>query len=470
MTQASQPSLRLTVRALDAGLGLFLMAYALSDHPMYGGGPGFGATQGLILLLGLGFLAAAALAPLRLGLGVFVLGVTSLVLLLGIELLGEVIVGPMIRAPYQADEKLLFELRPGARSGMRLGAENGGVVVFHEVNEDGFRGPPLLPVKSRPRVVVYGDSFIHAAYTKEEETFVHQLGQALERSVGPVEAINAGVSSYGPDQISLRLETELEKLRPDVLVLAVFAGNDYGDLMRNKMFRIGDDGQLEKASYVLDQALITSFDLSERSSIVISALKKLKRLFVPEVQPMPEFTGERAAYQRVDFWVENAQREYKDFILDNNPVVTNVYVDYYAADLSVDPKSESGRYKAQLMKLVVARIAEQCRAADVALVLVSIPHPMDAAEGYEFTQVDRDRYPRYDRRNLIRPLAEVAEDTDVPHVSIFDVFEAHGQVGDLYLRGGDDHWNAEGQRIAAEAVAARILEIGVLSAATQNGS
>ena len=86
---------------------------------------------------------------------------------------------------------------------------------------------------SRPRVVVYGDSFIHTYYVDADDGFAQQLENGLSRRLGSgVEVVNAGVAAYGPDQIALRMEDELPKLRPDLVVVAVFGGNDFGDLVR----------------------------------------------------------------------------------------------------------------------------------------------------------------------------------------------------------------------------------------------
>jgi hypothetical protein len=51
------------VRIILALLGLFLVGYAISDDPFYGGAPGFGGTQAFIALLGAALLVVAAIGP-----------------------------------------------------------------------------------------------------------------------------------------------------------------------------------------------------------------------------------------------------------------------------------------------------------------------------------------------------------------------------------------------------------------------
>jgi lysophospholipase L1-like esterase len=446
------------VRAANALIGVALVAYALSDDPFYGGAPGFGGTQAAIAAVGAVLVLIAGLAP-RANANTLFLVVVCGVLLGGTELAAERLLGPAMRPPYDYDARLLFKLRPGARSLARQLPENGGGAVEHQINALGFRGPELTPAKSKPRVVVYGDSFIHATYTPEGETFVRQLERSLSAS-GPVEVINGGVSSYGPDQILLRFDAELPLLQPDLVVLSVFAGNDYGDLMRNKIFRVGDDGALAESPHQVDPEIITNLRLNATNSVVMRTLKNLKKALGGT--PPPVETTAEAKKKLVDFWLETARKEYDEHVVARDPIVRNTHIDHYSADLSADPSLPSSRYKVTLMRLVLERIAARLQAAKVPFLLIVIPHPMDVAEQYEYSEIDAGRFPTYDRRNLVAPLESWARTSSVPLVSVFDTFTTHGDVRGLYLRGGDDHWNSAGQKVAAEAVAQRITQAGLL--------
>ena len=445
------------IRLATGVLGLGLAIYALLDHPLYGGGPGFGATQGVILAAGVVLIAGAALASLRRCVGLFVLSVVGLLMLGLVELVAETVLGPFIRAPYRYEPTRLFELRPGAEGAVRMGPENGGHVVFHRINEDGFRGPELLEGDERPRVMVYGDSFIHAIYAREEETFVRQLEAKLSEAIGPVEVVNAGVSSYGPDQILLRLEDDLERYRPDAVLVAIFAGNDYGDLLRNKLFRLDEEGELVEASPRLADHLKLSFRLSEQNSALVTGLRSLLRRLRGSDGP-----ASTDPYQLVEAWRESALQEYQSFVVEEDPVVTNIYADYYSADLATDPELPSSRYKARLMKAVLREIARTAEARSVPLGFVAIPHPMDVVDGYEATRVDRSRHPAYDGRNLIEPLVEAGQEAGVPVIDLHAVFSSAEDPRGLYLKGLDDHWNPAGQALGAQAAASLMLEQGWL--------
>jgi len=78
-------------------------------------------------------------------------------------------------------------------------------------------------------------------------------------------------------------------------------------------------------------------------------------------------------------------------------------------------------------------------------------------------QVDRKRYPEYDGRNQIAPLEGMARSLGVPFVSLYDAYRAV-DANSLYFHGGDDHWNAAGQRMAAELMVAYLLAHGLPAA------
>lgn len=445
-------SSRRVVRLLLVAIGFLLVAYAISDHPLYGGEPGFGGVQTLIAAAGVA-VALCSLLPNRFAGGVLLATVASLAMLAFAEIAGEIVLGARQRPIYQADDRLIFRFIPDRKSVMTHAPVNGGKTVEHRINSQGFRGGELRPAGEASRLVVYGDSFIHAYYTPQGETFVAQLGASLAERIGrPVEAVNAGVSSYGPDQIALKMEDELGRLRPDLVVVAVFAGNDYGDLLRNKIFRLGADGSLVENRWKLDPRVRMRLDLSQRESILKRTIRSLLGAAPAAAKPGAEVTGS-------DFLLAEAEREYKSFVLDNDDVVTNTHADYYSADVSMAPGSASARYKVALMQAVLRRIRDVAARGGVPLAFLFIPHPADVSESSDWGMSDRRRFPGYDGRNQIAPLEAAAQSLGVPFLSLYDLYRAHG-AGALYLRGGDDHWNAAGQRLAATAMAELLVRQG----------
>jgi hypothetical protein len=452
MTEPSVSAFLRIIRTALAALGALLIAYAISDHPFYGGEPGFGKAQAVIAATGL-LVALCAIAPRRMAASALLLVASSLLTLAVAETAGEMLLGPRHRPIYQADERLIFKFIPNRVSAMTHAAVNGGGTVTHRINSRGFRGEELRRTGEAARVVVYGDSFIHAFYTADQSTFVAQLGTALAAQLGaPVETINAGVSSYGPDQIALRMEHELIELRPDVAIVAIFAGNDYGDLLRNKIFRIDAAGRLAENRWKLDALVRASFDLSQRESILLRATRTVIRSTGPASRDEHPLN--------MDFLLAESEREYRSY--KRNDDVTNTHVDYYSADVSLKPRSESARLKIRLMTAVLERIRDIAARADVPLVFLLIPHPLDVDLGKaaDWGTVDRLRFPEYQARNQIAPLEAAAKALGVPFLSLYDLYRSRG-ADSVYLHGGDDHWNDAGQAIAASAMTTLLANRGL---------
>jgi hypothetical protein len=73
------------------------------------------------------------------------------------------------------------------------------------------------------------------------QTIAAGLGRALG---GGYEVFNMGVLAYGPDQsLAALLEDGLD-LKPDMVILEIYAANDFRDIERNELFFIDGGGRL----------------------------------------------------------------------------------------------------------------------------------------------------------------------------------------------------------------------------------
>jgi lysophospholipase L1-like esterase len=437
------------MRIVTLVLGLVFAAYALSDHPFYGGERGFGTPQKLILLFGIVLALTTRFSP-RWNQRVLSFTASSLFALLLLELMAEVALRHRYRPVFMEDQRLLFKLIPDRTSEFIRSSVNGGQHILTRINHDGFVGEPLQKTGSSPRVIVYGDSFLHAFYVTPETRFTSELERLLSRDLGrSVEVINAGVASYGPDQISLRMPEELRTLRPDLVVVSVFAGNDFGDLMRNKMFRIDERGAFRENEYHLAAEVSDRFATAQRESILVRALRQELGRFTARSPYAGLGQGKDPNLALMDAWMLRAADEYRSAVTEHDHTVTNTHEDLYNADLSLTPNTEASRYKVRLMDGVLRRIGDIATRASVPLVFLFIPHPMDVADGYDTGRVDLPRFPDYRRNNLTDALEGIARGASFHYVNLFEPFRTHDAIK-LYFHAGDDHWNEAGQRLAAE--------------------
>ncbi len=98
------------------------------------------------------------------------------------------------------------------------------------INEQGLRGPELEPRGAdRLRVLAIGDSFVFGVGVEDDETFVARLTELLEGEGIAAESLNAGIPAFGVPDAESWFERHGTGLEPDIVVLAIFLGNDLVD-------------------------------------------------------------------------------------------------------------------------------------------------------------------------------------------------------------------------------------------------
>lgn len=374
--------------------------------------------------------------------------------LLAIELLLRTFF-PVRAVIYQLDDQLLYELIPGARRLFVHVPGNGGEKILVEINDEGFRGDELdLANKEKPRIAVFGDSFIEAEFSRLEDTFVEQL----EKQLGGVEAVNAGVIGYGPDQVTARIEAELDRIAPDLAIVSIFVGNDFGELARNKLFRLDAAGEAVRNTPRVGPGLQKEFADAHRANARPTTIRALFALAAAlETKEQPDLSKLIAAY--IDDSLARQTKDYERYVEQGDDIVDNFFVDTYDADVALFPDQPSSKWKRAAMDALFARLDRTFKAKTIPWIVMIIPDPIDVAENYDL-QIDETKYPSRDRTRLTHTVAELAEKRGIRCVNLYDTLtEKNGER--LYFRHGDNHWNALGQKRAAEHVATFIRSAGL---------
>ncbi len=127
------------------------------------------------------------------------------------------------------DRELLFRLKPRC---------------VPDVNSLGYRDHEFTAAKNgKRRILFFGDSFVLGAGVPPARS----LPKALERRLGPgVEVLNFGVYGYGPDQAQRAFRADGARLEPDLVLLGLFPGNDFEDLVKNELLLADDSGRVRE--------------------------------------------------------------------------------------------------------------------------------------------------------------------------------------------------------------------------------
>jgi len=192
------------------------------------------------------------------------------------------LIAPQPLQHIQLDDQLYFVNRPGAR--FRY-AREGEYAVDVAYNAWGFRGPipEPIPASNTTRSLLIGDRQTEGLQVRYEETFGAVLGRELE-SLMPgrrFEVVNLAVSAYGTHQEVLTLRRYGPRLRPCVVVLGFYPGNDLADNVRLPLVaEDADTIRLVEHRFSLSKRLWlgTKIWLASRSHLYVLSTAQLKTL------------------------------------------------------------------------------------------------------------------------------------------------------------------------------------------------
>jgi lysophospholipase L1-like esterase len=452
----------LVVRILTAAIALALVLLAVIDTPVLQGGAVFVWFKATLFAAGVG-LGVFCFAPLSWNQNALTLVISVCMCLALAEFVLRSVLGPRFLPIFQRDDRVLYRLIPGVERVNVLDPINGGTVIRYKINSQGFRGAELARLGESMRVLVYGDSYIQADFARTEDTFTEQLKGRLARKLGKsIEVVNAGVDGYGPDQELRRMEEELPALKPTLVIVAIYSGNDFGDLLRDKLYRLSSDGSLQdNPSEFLDDALVS--DMSRPRSLLLRKISAaISRLFGSRGNGNAFATGPRARRARVDADLKQGVDEYRQYVIEGDNAVHNLYWDPYNADVSLTPTSESARYKIAMMEQIMRRMGETAAKNNAVLMFLLIPAVIDVGEVHEVGEVDPEKYPEYKRSTLTDILEQICRRNGLRAVNLFGPFWER-RADDLYLKGWDGHWNPRGEAYAAELVSEFVSAQNLLS-------
>lgn len=297
------------------------------------------------------------------------------------------------------------------------------------------------------RILLLGDSFVHAVHVQESETAHQVLEDALNQPPGspPVEVVSAGVSGWGTGQQLLYYRAEGRLYQPDLVLLLFYLGNDVKDNLPGRGITVAgvncytpyfvlNNQQLDPAPWQFAPGLTPATGgatpLKKAANNLLAAVYRHSRLYA-QIEPLL------------------APAEVKASMLD-----------FYSGD------SDTFDYALNLTTALVSQLQQEVQAdgARFGVVLVS---PLSLLE---FTQMDAAaRAEVYQRLPVMRR----AEEIDPPNLTLARLFAANStpvldllppfiqfsaQTGQPLYFQHDQHFNINGNRVAGETIARWLLD------------
>jgi len=364
--------------------------------------------------------------------------------------LAEVLVGrlfPVGTPIFRLDDELLFAHIPGQRTVQLMNAEAGGARIPIEIDDAGRRGPMSTGPENAWRIGAFGDSLAFGGNVAQDETFPERLAHHLRAAGQPAVALNAGVTAYGPDQTLLKLERELVQLDLSAVVLVLCAHNDFGDLMRNKLFRLNGT-QLERCRPTVAAHLVDDFAERAERAQWFALRRAFAFLADRSAAPATQAPDPSAAPLLIQQYLVAGEREYEDFLVFGNLEVVSFFQDYYDADVAIEPERPPAQATLALLGAVLAQIARVCEQAGVPLLALVVPSAVDLDPGFRI-RVDPERWPSYDPARLAGELTRLCAAARIEALDLTSSFQADPAA--MFVGADDFHWTAAGQDRAAEA-------------------
>lgn len=358
---------------------------------------------------------------------------------------------------YRTDPNRLVALKPNVVKTYQRSRANGGGAIHWRTNSHAFRGDDLKD-NSDFRIIVYGDSNVQGRFSELNKTFTYKLEHYLSNiTQKTVEVLNAGVVGYGPDQSYIRFAEEADVYKPDLVVFHIFADNDFGDLIRNRLFEIDPTNKLIVTTHKrIREPLLYQSELQEylASSLIIRGARKVFK----KIQQAPiEIGMDKTGEELINLISIVEQQEYEVFN-KSQPQLFSHFADHYDLDVATSSESESTNTKIKLMESILIKANELAASKDIDFLIIIQPSIVDLTMSSDFSYIDLiARYPNYKKNNLTSTLEQISVRNDIFNLNLFNVFLQH-QPDDLYFRHNNNHWNDLGQDIAARALVEFMLD------------
>lgn len=311
------------------------------------------------------------------------------------------------------DPDLRWRLRPG----VRYTGGNGEEVA---VNSHGLRDPER-PREKPPgvrRVLVLGDSFTFGSAVGQEEPY----SRRLEGLLGPgVQVVNGGVPRYSTVQEARWLVVHGLLWEPDALVLGFFVGNDPWENLTGTR---GQDLRVEDG------------ELVDRPKAERSRWRRLRNQshLYRLLKDLPSLVGDRLR------GVTSLERKYRDHEADR---------------MAVCLRQEPASWVEAWARTREALLGIRAAAGDRPIVLLAIPDEFQVDAALRQAVCAQAGRPEADF-DLDRPqrrLADLARELGFELVDPLPELRALTVAGRRLYVPCDSHWNGEGHRVAAEALA-----------------
>ncbi len=370
---------------------------------------------------------------------------------------------------YQTDRDIGWVHIPGAYTNWQ-GPE---FDVAVQINSHGLRDHEHAYEKPPDtfRILLLGDSFSEAIQVPLEQTYLTRLETCLTQQIDqPVEIINTGTASYGPGDELLFFIHEGVKYDPDLVLVAIFAGND----IRN-MTRAVDDDMIQAFGgykFHLNQGNLEKQWLEwAEPDYEVSPIERFLRHYINlyYIFNAPDSRVRREFNKTVErWWPESPSAKpaakisnLPDYAYDNNLII-------FASGFPDNPiVPQSTKELWDLFKATHLALQAEVEAHNFPIATVIIPrdaqtHEMvyhELASKYQKRYDDPLNETEWDVTAPNKAIARFLTEHNIPNFDLLPGFRAYAETHpDLLYFPKDGHFNEKGHQLAARLMCGWLVE------------
>ncbi|WCL48208.1 SGNH/GDSL hydrolase family protein [Leptospira sp. GIMC2001] len=369
-------------------------------------------------------------------------------------------------------------------------------IYLSETNSLGIRNEELSE-KSKTRVLFIGDSFVHGVGVKKEQTMVSLVSEKFRKLGKDFEFINAGIIGNSPLQSRLMYEYLNPIISPDVVVFCIYT-NDVFDSGENQLSRktrefiISHNFWLRILNLIFPNSLeygIRIFMMMQSSNLQADA-NSIQVLNDSNLQ-----SQNLSKYKRPQLTKEEADIKYQEFISSAQVVAKSLDISsesfddwkdrlgsdmlhsaaigdynswhvlygltepsYFKDSLELNEQALNG-YNTMIQEISKLKIATESSNQRFILVYVSselqfspLKQKLNERLGYLVDSKWLQQESELEKR-----LIEYSIENGIPFLTLTDSLRLATNSGKTLTWDFDLHWNAAGNRVAADAISPFLL-------------
>lgn len=313
---------------------------------------------------------------------------------------------------------------------------------------------PLEKPAETFRILMLGDSYVHAVQVPETATAHQRLEENLAQEAPPnVEVISGGVINWGTNQQLLFYRSQGRRFQPDLVLLLFFIGNDFLDNLPGNVMTVR--GRNCYAPYFT----LCEGRLQPDPLRYAPGLRHRSEACAPVRRSLFEGMGWLYQHSRLYQQLEPLLIQYQP-----RPVFGRAYPSSFSA-LYLEPEEAELERAWQVTLATIAQLRREVE-ADGSRFALAIVSPAIVVQLAALTPAEQARFladnPAFAQAQADRPnqrLAGFLANEKIPFIDLTGPMSQHLAANHLPLYiVGEGHWTAEGNRVVADLLAEWLRE------------